>query len=75
MSYPYCKVRDVNPTAAQIVKFIRRFSKKTGYPPTYQEIADSIGVTRPAVYYHVLRLEEDGVLTFEAGKPRTLRVR
>lgn len=57
----------------QICDFIRAFSQENGYPPTFREIGESVGLKSPStVDHHMKRLREAGVLQYEEGKPRSI---
>jgi SOS-response transcriptional repressor LexA len=44
------------------------------YPPTVREIAAGIGVTPMDVQQKLWRLRRDGVVTWDEGRTRTVRV-
>ncbi len=44
----------------QIYQYIVKFRKVVGVSPTQHELAAAIGVTRPAVQYHLQKLEAAG---------------
>lgn len=58
-----------------MVEFIRTYTADKGYAPTLREIARAMGYasTQP-VAYHLGMLRAEGVVAFEDGKARTLRV-
>lgn len=45
-----------------------------GYAPTYRELADDIGTSLNDVKQKLVRLQRDGLVEFEAGLSRTVRV-
>lgn len=46
----------------EVVRFVRRYVEKRGYPPTVREIADKFGVYHNAVVGHLAAAERKGVL-------------
>lgn len=59
----------------KIVAFVRAYIKKNGFAPSIEEIADGVKLaSKTAVRHHLQKLEEDGVVTMQAGKYRSLRV-
>jgi repressor LexA len=43
-------------------------------PPTIQEIGQHTGLANVTVAYHLQKLQEQGLVTWETGRPRTLRI-
>lgn len=41
---------------------MRMYSTMLGYPPSAQEIAEGIGISRPSVHRLLDRMEEDGLI-------------
>lgn len=65
------------PTAAQlqVLDFIRDFTAKHRYAPTLREIRDRFGwATIASAQHHLEPLKFKGLVTWEKGKARTLRV-
>ena len=57
----------------RIVEFIRTYTAENGYPPTFREIALSVGLKSPStVDHHMKRLRELGVLQYEEGHFRSV---
>jgi repressor LexA len=57
----------------KILDFHSEWVERRGYPPTYQEIADGVGLkSASTVHRHVKILEKSGHFTFDAGRSRTL---
>ena len=42
--------------------------------PTMAEVADAAGITYNAAREHLLRMKNKGVITWDEGKSRTIRV-
>lgn len=59
----------------QIVSFIRKYSTKHGFAPSIEEIADGVKLSsKTAVRHHLAKLQEDGVITMQPGKYRSLQI-
>jgi len=58
----------------QILKFILRFIKKKGYPPTIRDIGKGVGLSSSStVHMHLNSLEEMGLIERDPSKPRAIR--
>lgn len=66
--------RPPTPRQASILARIKVHISETGYPPTYQEIADHFGMKVSPVYMHLKALERKGYLSRIPGVARGLRV-
>src|SRR5262249_42739582 len=55
----------------RILRFVRGFTRREGYPPTLREIGQAIGLAPSSVHYHLAILQDAGYLTRGAGRPRT----
>ena len=65
------------PTARQatVLRFIRKFAARRGYPPTYAEIAEGLAFrSQNAAREHVRLLARKELLVVEPGRARGLRV-
>lgn len=59
----------------KIVTFIRAYVKKNGFAPSIEEIADGVALaSKTAVRHHLQKLQEDGVITMQSRKYRSLRL-
>ena len=60
----------------KILEFIKSYIKKNGYSPSYQEIADGVGLrSKCSVYTHIKKMLDTGMLETDAeDSPRALRV-
>lgn len=57
-----------------VLAFIRDFCGTHGYGPTMREIAAGCGlVSSSSAAYWVRKLEDDGLVTSQPGRARTLR--
>lgn len=58
----------------RILEFIDRFTDEYGYPPTFTEIAEGVGLSAPsAVSYRLYKLRGEGVINFKSRVARTVR--
>jgi repressor LexA len=56
-----------------VLRYIVSFSAEHHYPPTVKEIMEALGFSSTSmVQYYVDQLREEGQLTSEPGKARTL---
>jgi len=53
-----------------ILTFIRAYTLDNGYPPTLREIGTACHLTKTAVWYHLDRLDQMGIITKQPGKIR-----
>lgn len=58
----------------RVVNAIVELTGTRGYPPTLSEVARLLDCQKTDVYQKLLRLRRDGVVEWEDGKCRTLRV-
>lgn len=59
----------------QIISTIEELTASHGYPPTFQEIADDMGLSsRGSIHAKMETLRALGLVTWEDGKTRTIRV-
>ena len=59
----------------EILNFIRAFIAENTYPPTYQEIAEGVGVSKGAgVTRPLAALKREGLIDYEKGRYGSLRV-
>jgi repressor LexA len=60
---------------AEILTFIASFTEQFGYPPTFREMMRAFGWSSSNSAKDALdRLQRDGHLTHEPGRPRTIRL-
>jgi repressor LexA len=60
---------------AKILRFVERFLEENGYPPTYDEIKDAVGLSSKShVMYYLKILEKDGLIERTPHSPRGLRL-
>lgn len=59
----------------RILTFIEEFVEESGYPPTYEEIRQALGMsTKSLVYHHLDALERAGYLSRMPNTPRGIRL-
>lgn len=66
--------RPATPRQAEILTFIRDYTHKNGYSPTYDEIAAQFEISKVTVFEHLTILEERGLLSREKHKARSLHL-
>ena len=58
-----------------ILKFVRDFINRKGYPPAVREIGTAVGLSSSAsVHNHLKKLQEYGFIQRDAAKPRALEL-
>jgi len=65
------------PTAKQkeVVEVIIKYKKEHGYPPAIRELGELVNVRSSSTAKGYLdRLKEGGYVTWQEGRPRTLKV-
>ena len=62
--------RALTPKQKKILDFITGFTKKKGYAPSLEEIADKFGLAISTVHQHVKALRDKGYLKKEDNQPR-----
>ena len=66
--------RPATPRQAEILTFIRDYSIRRGYSPTYEEIAEEYGITKVTVFEHLTALENRGLVRRDKHKARSLEL-
>ena len=57
-----------------VLSFVRSYFDGHGYPPTYEEIREAVGLSsRSHVAYYVQALEASGLIERSARSPRSVR--
>lgn len=69
------EARSIGLTRAQL-RYLRAVRDATadGLPATHRELADALGVAVGGVYQMLTRLRRDGLVTFDRGRTRTIRL-
>jgi repressor LexA len=69
-------VDELSDRQSQILAFISRHCRDTGYPPTVREIGLAVGLASPStVHAHLAKLEAAGHIRRDPTKPRAMEVR
>lgn len=66
--------RPATPRQTEILTFIRDYTHRHGYSPTYDEIADEYGISKVTVFEHLTILAERGLLTKHRHRARSLQL-
>ena len=68
-------MKNLSDRQVRIVDFIRSYLAENGYPPTFREIGNSVGLKSPStVDHHMKKLREMGVLQYEEGHFRSIQL-
>lgn len=60
---------------SEVLRFVESFVKDNGYPPTLDEIRESVGLcSKSHAGYYVDALEEEGLIERKPRTPRGLRL-
>lgn len=60
---------------AEILAYLRAYSKQNGYAPSIREIMQAVGLNSTAsVHYHLSELNRNGEITIDGGKNRAISV-
>jgi repressor LexA len=62
----------LTPRQLQVLKLIDSYRRNRCYSITLQELAQSLGTSRPTAFEHVAGLKEKGLLSAHPGKARSL---
>ncbi len=64
------------PTSRQraLLGFIAAYTEMLGQPPSEADMQKYLKVSPPSVHQMILRLEKQGLITREPGRPRSIRV-
>lgn len=63
------------PRQKEVVKLIVQLTEEHGYPPTLAELAKALGLrNRMTVHQHVVALKKKGIVRWEPGLNRSLRL-
>lgn len=66
---------DLPPRQKEVVRLIVSMTEQHGYPPTLAELAKTMGLrNRMTVHQHVAALKKKGIVKWEPGLNRSLRV-
>ena len=62
-------------TDAEVLAFIRESTRDRGFPPTVREITRGVGLrATSALYVRLLRMQVKGLVTWQEGTARSIRV-
>lgn len=68
-------IQELPPRQKEVLYLIDQLSKEHGYPPTLAELAKALGLkNRMTVHQHVAALKKKGLVTWEQGLNRSLRI-
>ncbi len=64
----------LTPRQLDIVRYVAEYRKRRGIAPTFQEIADHLGISKVTVFEHVRALEKRGVVRTEKYLSRSIEL-
>lgn len=64
----------LTPKQMRVLTFVRDYSRRKGYAPTMQELADEFGVSKVTVFEHIAALQKKGLLRRSRHKARSLQL-
>lgn len=68
-------IEQLPPRQGEVLKLITSLTEQQGYPPTLAELAQAMGLrNRMTVHQHVAALKKKGLVQWEPGLNRSLRV-
>ncbi|MBN2367061.1 MAG: transcriptional repressor LexA, partial [Calditrichaeota bacterium] len=68
-------MKEITPRQKAVLEFIAGYITESGYPPTFQEIADAFGiVSKHGVVRHLEALERKGYITRSDTLARSIRI-
>ena len=62
------------PRQLEIMQYIAKVYREKGFSPTYDEIAQHLGIKTPTVYEHILALEKKGAVKRQRYEARSLEI-
>ena len=67
--------KDLTKRQQEIFDFIKKYSARTGYPPTVRDIGKAVGLASSStVHAHLANLEKLGLLRRDPSKPRAIEL-
>jgi len=70
---PICWMR-CTPRQQQILVAFQTYANEHGHPPTMQELADTLGVSKVTIFEHVGAMEQRGVILRDKHKARSIEL-
>lgn len=59
----------------QTLQFIERYIRRNGYAPSVRDIRDGLTMSNESVvHYHLMKLRKRGVITWDDGVARSIRL-
>ncbi len=66
--------KDLSPKQQETVEVIYQLTNQYNYPPTLDEIADEMGITKGTLQYHMMALRKKEAVTWNTGSARSLQI-
>ncbi|MDP7421559.1 MAG: transcriptional repressor LexA [bacterium] len=64
----------LTPAQERVLNTLIKLTKDYGYPPTTRELAETLGISAPSVYEHLMRLETKGCIKHTRHKARSIEI-
>jgi SOS-response transcriptional repressor LexA len=59
---------------AAILRFIKSYWKKNHFGPSFDEIAEGVGIGKTSIRHHLIVLQGEGKISLTPGAYRSIRV-
>ena len=63
-----------SPATVKVLGVIRRMIEESGYPPTFRELAEALGLSKNGARYHLHALERAGLIERDKKVSRGIRI-
>ena len=71
---PRKPITEITPRQREALRFLCDYQSRNGYPPTVQELADELGITKPSAPEQLAQLIRKGYVAREKGRARGLSI-
>lgn len=69
------KIKKITHKQQKVLNMISRYIEENGYPPTIRDIGKELKLTSTSTVHSYLNvLKSKGYVTWEEGRPRTLKI-
>lgn len=66
--------KELTKKQARIIKFIKEYLERNGYPPSYDEIAEHFKMAKPSVFDHLNAIQKKGYIRKRHYRARTIEL-
>lgn len=74
VAFPILRYRKRYVQDHEIVSAIWTLTQESGYPPSLNEVSETVGLGKTALRYRLDRLAEQGIVTWDRGLSRTITI-